>query len=451
LDEATRAHDVRFWSDVRATNPGFARELIEELNFADAIVQCVGSKGLGFYQGLNEVDATINAMRARSDRRLLVILLDGAEAPSAFARFDEFAARRTVLSLNSPVDATAVLRAALPSAAPRSDQQETNYAREVLNKTQLGQHPKWLTIIVGPYAAAESLSSPSATPQHAIAHVLGELGVPGTVPWLHVLGSVVRATKGDDDDTVSAIERALTGTHGGPSQLDTYLRILAWNWSRRQTPSRLVIISCTPDLRLDTALRTANVPVPHLRLVHCPARAGRLLAERISVNNSGDVVRTELKKPTDKLNQDDRVVLIKPFGCFEEQSSPLVTAEQWSQHAAGTPMPLPTGMAAEMVKSVVLTLGAGAFSPSLQVLFQSLLRDALSNPNKNRNRYLVHDAQPQVGDELHRLERHLVNRTDRHGENYEKWLYDFYGLDVLRMRAVTLLADLDRQLVQLVA
>ena len=56
LSSIAIVHGVRFWSDTRASDPGFAAELRDELSRSDAIVMCVGPRGLGFYQALNEVD-----------------------------------------------------------------------------------------------------------------------------------------------------------------------------------------------------------------------------------------------------------------------------------------------------------------------------------------------------------------------------------------------------------
>jgi hypothetical protein len=70
--------DVKLWFDSQANDPGFAAQLREALGRCDAIVHCIGPKGIGFYQSLNEIDRTVDAMNARAERRLVVLLLDGA-------------------------------------------------------------------------------------------------------------------------------------------------------------------------------------------------------------------------------------------------------------------------------------------------------------------------------------------------------------------------------------
>ena len=55
------------------------------------------------------------------------------------------------------------------------------------------------------------------------------------------MGSVVgKATAGDDADAALLVQNAIDGTMGGPSRLEIYLRLLAANWARKQSPSRLV-------------------------------------------------------------------------------------------------------------------------------------------------------------------------------------------------------------------
>jgi hypothetical protein len=66
LDAVAIVHGARLWSDERATDPGFAVELQHELHQSDTIIHCVGAKGLGFYQRLNEIDATIDVIAEQS-------------------------------------------------------------------------------------------------------------------------------------------------------------------------------------------------------------------------------------------------------------------------------------------------------------------------------------------------------------------------------------------------
>lgn len=465
LDDEAIRHGVRVWSDMHATDPGFVTELRTQLRQSDVIVHCVGPKGIGLYQGVNEIDETIDALRLRGDRRLVVLLIDGADAPPGFARFDEFAGRRSLLRLDSAAaDPGVVLHGVFPDASCRPGNPEGDHVAEILGKTlNATRNPKWLTIVVGPYAAAE-VSASSGTPQQVASWLLKDRGLPGRAPWLDVLGSVARATFKDDDDAAMLVEKALSSTAAEAGALETYLRLLAANWARRTTSaSRLVIVACTPDRQLDLALRSAGMPVPHLRLVHCPQRAREkeelsdcpqkesgLFAQRIEVPNPGTAKATPLDSPLEPLEDRDRVILVKPFGCFEDLASLLITAEHWRENGS-KPMPLPLGMVKDMARSVVVTLGAGAFAPSVQLVFRSLLRDALSKVEKHDYRYLVHDRRNAVQDDLHELERALAEQTGKHHATYETWLKDTYDLKLHRLELLTLLANFDHQLNRVVA
>ena len=62
------------------------------------------------------------------------------------------------------------------------------------------------------------------------------------------------------------------------------------------------------------------MPVRHVRLVNCPQLPSRLFAQRVEVRGK-EAVRTTILKPGEPLKADDRVVLIKPFGCFEDSDN----------------------------------------------------------------------------------------------------------------------------------
>jgi hypothetical protein len=437
-------HGVRMWSDTDATDPGFARQLRDELFRADAIIQCVGPKGIGFYQGINEVDVTFDALQGNASRRLLVVLLDGAKAPNAFARFDGLPnAKPTIERASAGVDAVDVLRAALPDVAPVDNAPESNLAKELIIKTLTQPKPRCLTIIVGPYAAAETNESGN-TPERTIAWLLKQRGLPGNAPWFDVMASVACSTFDDPDDAAKEVQNAIDATSGARGTLEIYLRLLAANWARQASPSRLIIIVCTPGLRLDIELRSSAMPVRHVRLVHRPQLPDKLFAERIEVGKATPD-RIEIPKPLDALRLDDRVVVIKPFGCFEDLKNLLISAEQW-RDTNGRQMPLPTGLATEISTSAILVLGAGAFSPSLNMVFRVLLKDALANPEGHRFRFLVHDQRIEVPDELHRLERALADPRSEYSANFAGWLRDFYQLYLRRLEPITLLANFDHQL-----
>src|SRR6185312_3838178 len=199
-------HQAELWSDVRSTDAGFSEELEEKLLGSDAIVHSVTPAGLGNYQRLNEVEATVRALRQRADRRLVIACLNGAEEPPEFAAFAEFAARTTVLKLTGQSsDAATVIGVALPNSQPVADDDRTAIADEVVDKV-IRRASGWsLTIVIGPYAFAEA-GGHAASPACVIRRVLRDddrlrpENLRGFVPWLDVVGSVARSVVADDDD-----------------------------------------------------------------------------------------------------------------------------------------------------------------------------------------------------------------------------------------------------------
>jgi len=264
------------------------------------------------------------------------------------------------------------------------------------------------------------------------------------VPWLDVMGSIARATETDDDEAAKAVIDALSASKFGSGSLGVYLRLVAANWARRPGTGRVFIVVCSPDLRVDIALRSSAMPVEHVRIVHCPREPGRLFGERVVVVH-GRADRQKIDAPADLLLPTDRVVLIKPFGCFDDPANVLLTAEQW-RASSRDPMPLPDGIANVMTRSFLLVLGAGAFSPSLQILFSVLLRDALKRVDNNSNRYLVHRENARVPDPLHRVEAALANSTHPKHAQFDTWVRDTYGLFLKPLDALLLLAWLDHLL-----
>jgi hypothetical protein len=444
---------VRFWSDLRADDPSFSTQLVDQLGLATAIVHCVGPKGPGFYQRLNEIDRTIDAMKARPDRRLVIVLLGDATKPDDFQRFAEFRDRTEEVKLSGHTpDAMSVLRAAVPGAAKVPDTEVAKFADKVLNVTRFGDPQRCLTIVVGPYAFAEA-AEPGSTPTFAIRKFLRDAQLRGLAPWLDVAGSIARATNGDDEDGARAIAKALwPGGAGNDSALGIYLRLLAANWVRYSTGSRLILVSCSADRRVDMALESTGMPIPHVRLVHdhVPVEAERipqLWAQRLALN--GYELQPSGNDWSDDrpLEPSDKVVHIKPFGCVSHAARALMTSEQWRSSAAGG-MPLPNGLAGEMNSGALLVLGTGAFTPSLQIVFTTLLHKALRRVSRNSNRFMVHASDVRVADPLHRLEASLLRlpATDDRQRLLDDWLSDTYGLALKQLPLVPLLGWLDKLL-----
>lgn len=110
-------------------------------------------------------------------------------------------------------------------------------------------------------------------------------------------------------------------------------------------------------------------------------------------------------------------------------------------------MDLPGDVAQKMRRSCLLVLGAGVFSPSLQIVFSSLLRGALEYKDDNDNRFMIHNQAARVKDPLHRAEAALLSKSqpaDR--RKFDVWLLRTYGLQLRLFPPLALLAYLDHQL-----
>jgi hypothetical protein len=437
---------VRLWSDGRASDPGFDGEVTEELQLADVIIHCIGPKGLGFYQSLREVGKTINAMTLRPVQRLILVLLGEAKMPAELD-LPQFAERTAIIHLDAEKpDPKQVLNVAVPDLGSEPSNDLEELAAIVMKATLHASVPRCLTIIVGPYAIAES-THPGATPARVIRQFLRNHELRGYAPWLDVMGSIARATAISNDDALSNFDAALKVSESqGAGQLGVYLRMLAANWARSSGSARLYIITCEPDLRVDLALRGSAMPVPHVRLVNCPRETPSMVAQRIAIVN-GMADRQPIDQAKCELGARDKVVLIKPLGCMEISDTAVITAEHW-RTSSNVAMDLPFGVASEIRKSCLLVLGGGVFSPSLQIVFTSLLREALTRVDGNGNRFLVHDPNSRVADPLHRIEASLTRKESRSEQrgNFDSWLIDTYGLRLKLLNPLPLLARLDKHL-----
>ena len=441
LAKLALSYNIKFWSDAKSVDNGFATELQEELDASDAVIHCVGPEGLGPYQTINEIKLTAQSLEKNPTQKLVIVLLGSAQLPTDLLALGVFHDRTTKLNLSlNGTEADEVLRAALPKAEPREDPEASGFARDIVKKTQKTGLQRSLTIVLGPYAFAEASES-GATPAGAIRQLIRDNRLRGYAPWLDVMGSIARATETSDEDAAQAVVRALSpGPEAHPGSLRVYLRLLAANWARIAGNHRLFLVAGSPDLRLDTALRSVTIPVQHVRLVHCPREHGRLKGERIR-DDHGKIDRDCIQQPDEALAPNDRVVLIKPFGCFEEPEKALLTAEHW-RASSSEMMPLPSGIANQMTRSVLLVLGAGVFSPTLQILFSSLMRDALKRADNNANRYIVHNPDAKVCDPLHRIESALFADKQKR-QMFEDWIKDNYGLWSKTLNSINFLMHLD--------
>ena len=444
LGEGLLKSGIDFWSDTRATDAGFDDELVNELGRSDAIVLTVGPSGLGRYQQRNELDRIVDAMQAQPHRRLVVARVDGPGAPPAeLAAFAPFEARTASIEIADPAQALdQVRRAAFPGQVVEiSTEQEAKLAGDIIGKVRTGTN---LVVIVGPYAFAEA-EAPQMTPSSAIRGFLRSRKLRGYAPWLDVMGSIARATAADEEDAAQAVVTALSNGSSVPTGLGVYLRLLAANLERTPGAGRLFVITTGPDLRVDMALRSARMPVQHLRLVHKPREEKSLFIERLTVEH-GKIKRSEPIAADTMDDENDRVVLIKPFGCVESARDALLTAEHWRR--AVTEMPLPPGMGQHLSRSVLLALGAGAFAPSFQFLFSLLLPGALRDQSGNTRRYLFHNPAAKVADPLHRIEAAILNPQSAEHELFKIWLADNYKLYPRSGHSISLLGWMDRHLNQ---
>ncbi len=433
---------IAFWSDKRAIDAGFDDELVSELGRCDAIVMAIGPAGLGRYQERNELNRTFDALQANSRRRLVVVRLGGAAEPAELEVFKPFQDRTASIEVggdNGAVDQ--VRRSAFPGdMLQTSTDAEATLAARLISKIRTGKN---LVIVVGPYAFAEA-AVPLATPSAAIRGFLRSRKLRGYAPWLDVMGSIARATASDEEDAAQAVASALSVGDMESGALAVYLRLLAANWGRTPGAGRLFIVATSPDNRIDLALRSAAMPVQHLRLVHHPREPNRLFAERVTVE-SGRLARTRIGPDEPAFEERDRVVLIKPFGCVESPQQALLTSEHWRQAAAE--MPLPDTVASHMTHAMLIALGAGAFAPSFQILFAVLLPKALADRDGNANRYLIHNPDARVSDPLHRIEASVL-KTDEEGGYFQIWLSNTYKLYLKRSDPIALLSWLDHYLNQ---
>jgi hypothetical protein len=155
--------------------------------------------------------------------------------------------------------------------------------------------------------------------------------------------------------------------------------------------------------------------------------------------------RDTIDDPDNSVTDKDRVVLIKPFGCLEQSAKALITAEHWREISTEG-MPLPRNFAGQMTRSFLLVLGAGAFSPSLQILFKVLLRSALKREHNNSNRYLIHNINAQEAEPLYSVEATLARDKDERQKRFDGWLFDTYGLHLKLLDPLLLFAWLDHQM-----
>jgi len=437
------------WSDARTEGAAFNEEVDFQLRSSAAIVHCIGPAGAGFYQGSVEVRKTIEALDARSDRRLVIVLLGGAQIPAEFTDLGRFVDRMKIIA--APADlviaAKDVVDAALPNGVDRARMAELakladKQANDIIDRTIRKVPSRSLTIVVGPYACAESMDL-VATPTRGILKMLRGAALPGFAPWFEVMGSIAFACANDKVEAARRVVEALQAVRG-VGTLRTYLRMVAASWELLQPAERLFIVSCSPENDIDDMLSGKDgTPVQHVRLVHCTEAQG-LIAER----KVGSDAPQRIANPRDSLKATDRVVLLKPFGSFDHAERAIFTAEEWREYS-NIEMPLPRDMAMQMAKSYVIVLGAGGFSPSLQMVFNALLKTALHNPDGESNRFLLHNPDARVADVYHRTEAMLARgkrEDDNPTDRFLNWLLKTYNLRYKMVPPLSMLAALDDRL-----
>lgn len=431
------------WSDALTRDPGFIRELVWQLRRADAIVLAVSDEGLGRYQERTELDRIVDAMNSNLSCRLVLALVGNAERPAGLERFDTFNSRTDEIVLaEDDASIAGLIRTCYSEYDPCAGQSpEDRLAIELADRFKRGKN---LVIVVGPYAWAES-DYGQATPARAIERFVAANHLDGAPPWIDVMGSIARSMFVDFEEGVDRIVSALRGDDScDQSGLGVYLRLIAANWKKLDGYGKVFIVTSMPDEWIDLALGGSNLQVPHLKMIHNARDAVKLELRHLVETGGGELEDVELA-PDDRLAQSAKIVLVKPFGSVTPDRAArkaMLTAEDWRSGLCE--MPLPSWASAQMQDSALLLLGAGAFSPNVQMLFRMLLRTPLARAEDNNRRYLIHNPDVAIEDPLHKIEAALIRDIPGGSrETFSTWLKDNYGLFLKTLDPVKLLVSIE--------
>lgn len=440
LRDITPGQGVDVWSDRDARDPGFDAELVREFWRSNAIVFAIAKEGLGRYQQKNELGRIVDALRSNYRRRLVLAYVGGDQDVPQLEIFDEFANRTDKIILaDDAASVDGLIQAALPDLAlGDAENDEDKLALQLVKRFKAGRH---FVVVVGPYAFAEA-EFPQATPATAIARFVRANDLEGAPPWIDVMGSIARSIVGDEGESTDAIVDALRGDDScDQSGLGVYLRLIAANWIDTPGLGKMFIVSSMPDEWVDRALGSSNLPVPHLKMIHNAREPDPVELKRVVIDNG--VSREVPCSADDAEATSAKVILVKPFGSVstnEAATKAMLTSEQWRLGVQS--MPIPSWAALDMTKSALLVLGAGAFTPNIQMLFRTLLPTALEQKSGNGYRYLIHNPQSCLDDPLHHIEAQIIK--DRNlSRRFATWLYDQYQLNVEALNPVNLLVSIE--------
>jgi hypothetical protein len=160
----------------------------------------------------------------------------------------------------------------------------------------------------------------------------------------------------------------------------------------------------------------------------------------------GQRIETDVA-PDDEDLPKARVLLVKPFGSIasaEAAKRAMLTAEHWRLGVQA--IPLPTWVTDNFASSVLLVLGAGIFTPNMQMLFRTLMPAALEQKQDNPYRYMIHNPGVEAEDPLHKIEAHLIRKRSGDAIDFPQWVWDKYKLRVKAMDSLKLLVWIEHYL-----
>lgn len=446
---ASRKRDIIVWCDLETLDPGFDAELVRELHQSDAIVLAVGNEGLGRYQEKNELDRIHDAMMVNPRRRLVIACVGGAPRPPALEQFNAFSDRMDTIAVSADDAAEdAVFLACDPDLTPATpDSPEDELALDLMKRFR---RQKSLVIVIGPYAFAEG-DRDQMTPATAVKRFVDKNRLEGAPPWIDVMGSVAHSMGGAIEERVDKILDALRGdARQDKSGLGVYLRLIAANWQRTPGLGRLFIINTMPDEWIDLALSSRSLPVEHVKLIHNSqrekGRRDQQDSERLQIRHvyvSHGLPAERECQADDPILEACRVMLIKPFGSVADDEAAkraVLSGEDWRGGVQA--MPMPAAATKGITSAVLFVLGAGIFTPNMQMLFNILLPAQLEQKDENPYRYLIHNPKADVDDPLHRMEAFQIRDTSS-ANNFSRWAWNTYRLETRMLDPLKLLVSVE--------
>jgi hypothetical protein len=447
LKAVTPDEGITVWSDRETSDPGFDLQLTDNLRRADAIIFAISSEGLGRYQRVNEIGRVVDALRMNYSRRLVLAFVGGVEAPSILEVFKPYESRTDRITLAAD-DASleGLLKACVPEYGRVKEYDDASRENELALKLMPRiERKRDLVIVIGPYAFAETEYG-QATPAKAIERFVADNGLTGAPPWIDVMGSVARSLANADDEAIDMIRNALQGKESfDQSGLGVYLRLIAANWIQKPWLGRLLLVTTMPDEWIDLALGSTALPIEHVKLINNANGDDRLVVHKLTKGHSG--LEEHRLAADDPELENTRVILVKPFGSIANEKAAqraMLSSRDWREGMRE--MNLPIWATEGMAEASLLVLGAGVFSPNLDLLFNVLMKSTLEQKAGNKYRYLIHNPNVETDDPLHRIEADLIRRQHDDSTLYDEWTMANYKLKALTMDPLKLLVWIEHYL-----